>query len=377
MQSLRMKQFRVAELYAGTGRSVEPFRKWDRAKVSLLVDNSQFAADTYVSNFPDAPYFVKNLYGASAESLVELAGGQIDILLGCPPCQGFSDNGKRNQRDYRNRHLANFARLATEILPDAIGMENVPLAAGTESFGRFVRRLEDAGYRWSAGIVNAALFGSCQSRQRLIYIAIRDKVGTIPELPQPTHGGRRKYFNYNTRCLSTLKQAENALLGVTPGAFQVRGLEVTPYEVEAVGKIAIPALGDVLSGLPEVGSKKAETLNHRPWSHTANQRRRMAQVAEGGQPRLSVHYYSQSYGRLHRRGLAKTITTAFPNAGSGRFWHPTENRSLTLREAARIQGFPDSFRFQEPLSEAAFLVGNALDAALAKLVYRVIRRCLS
>jgi DNA (cytosine-5)-methyltransferase 1 len=103
----------------------------------------------------------------------------------------------------------------------------------------------------------------------------------------------------------------------------------------------------------------------------------MAKVAEGGQPKCSRRYYSQSYGRLHRRGLAKTITTAFPNAGSGRFWHPVRNRSLTLREAARIQGFPDSFVFQEPLSKAAFLVGNALDAALANVVFAAIKSFLS
>jgi DNA (cytosine-5)-methyltransferase 1 len=103
----------------------------------------------------------------------------------------------------------------------------------------------------------------------------------------------------------------------------------------------------------------------------------MANVPEGGQLKCASLYYSQSYGRLHRHGLARTITTAFPNAGSGRFWHPIENRTLTLREAARIQGFPDSFRFPGQPAKSAFLVGNALDKALAETTYEIIRDCLS
>jgi DNA (cytosine-5)-methyltransferase 1 len=102
----------------------------------------------------------------------------------------------------------------------------------------------------------------------------------------------------------------------------------------------------------------------------------MALVPEGGRWAGGLEHYSQSYGRLHRNGLARTITTAFPNAGSGRFWHPTENRALTLREAARLQGFPDSFHFVPPFSRAAFLVGNALDKTIADLVFEVIRGCL-
>jgi len=128
--------------------------------------------------------------------------------------------------------------------------------------------------------------------------------------------------------------------------------------------------------LQEIHSVEARKLGHIPWAHTSKLLRRMGKVAEGNRWKGGFEHYSQSYGRLHRHGLARTITTAFPNAGSGRFWHPTENRTLTLREGARVQGFPDDFRFIEPYSRAAWLVGNALDKALADLTFETIKRCL-
>lgn len=368
------EKLNVVELYAGTARSVQPFRRWPRCRIALLADANKFAQETYLHNYPDAPYVVKDLTHVTANWIKSRAGGRVDILLGCPPCQGFSDNGRRSPWDHRNRHLRKFAQLATQLKPLAVAMENVPLAVGARAFEDFKRLIEDAGYVWTAGIVNASLYGSCQCRQRLIFIAIAEALGVQPELPQPTHGGRRRYFNYNTGEMCSLARARNAILGVTPATFQVRGL--LPYREERFGVDAIPTIEDVFEGLPLVGSAKAKRLGHIQWAHTPRQLKKMNTVPEGGQPRRAKKYYSSSYGRLHRRGLARTITGAFPNAGSGRFWHPTENRSITLREAARLQGFTDDFEFIEPFSEAALLVGNALDDALANVTYSVIRTCL-
>src|SRR5262249_38377368 len=151
----------------------------------------EYVASTYLANRPDANYVTRDLSRATPSWVKSKAGGRVDILLGCPPCQGFSDNGARNVRDPRNRHLENFGRIAVGVRPLAIGMENVPLAGRSPAFGRFARTIEDAGYRWTAGIINAALHGSCQCRQRLIFVAVREDVGRDPVLPHPTHGGRR------------------------------------------------------------------------------------------------------------------------------------------------------------------------------------------
>ena len=84
-----------------------------------------------VANFKKDPYYTCDLAAMGSETVQQLAGGRVDFLLGCPPCQGFSDVGTRKARDKRNSHLANFARLAVELKPLAIGMENVPLVSRT------------------------------------------------------------------------------------------------------------------------------------------------------------------------------------------------------------------------------------------------------
>jgi DNA (cytosine-5)-methyltransferase 1 len=365
----------VVELYAGTGRSIEPFRAWRRCRLSLLVDRSAYAAKTYRANHPKAPYVVAGLGRMKPDRLLALAGGRVDILLGCPPCQGFSENGSRKARDPRNRHLSHFARFAEALKPFAVAMENVPLAAGSRQFHKLTKRLERAGYKWTAGIINAALWGSSQSRQRLVFIAVRRDICATPTFPSPTHGSPGKYFSYRFGCMRTVDSDRVGMLGIPASVVRVRGL-LGHWEDE-LGAARIPTVGEVLDGLPAIGTPEATLLAHLPWAHTSEQLTRMAAVPEGGRWSGGQDHYSQSYGRLHRRGLARTITTAFPNAGSGRFWHPTENRSLTLREAARIQGFPDSFAFLPPYSHAAFLVGNALDRAIAGLTFRVVRDCLS
>ena len=369
-----MKKLRIVELYAGTARSSAPFRRWHKCETALMVDNDEYAAKTYLKNYPDAPFETKDVSALSASRIKKLAGGRVDILLGCPPCQGFSDNGRRSPWDYRNRHLGHFSRIAQELRPAAIALENVPLAVITAQFQRFVLSLEDLGYLWTGGILNAALRGSAQCRQRLVFVAIRPDVGRNPEIPKPTHGGERKYFNYGLRKMTTLKEDPTRMLGITPATQRVS--KFLRYNDFDFGPSQIPTLKEVLYTLPPIGSADAEKLSHRAWAHNQEQLRRMKEVPEGGRWTGAADHYSQTYGRLHRDGLARTITTAFPNGASGRFWHPSENRSLTLREAARIQGFPDSFRFIQPFSHAAFLVGNALDKALAVTSYRIIKSSL-
>jgi DNA (cytosine-5)-methyltransferase 1 len=365
----------VVELYAGTARSFEPFRSWKRCQLSLLVDNNLTAAKTYLHNFPGAPYLLADLKRARPDRVANLLGQKrADILLGCPPCQGYSDVGSRDPADPRNSHIFRFGIFAKHLRPLAIAMENVPLAASTRQFRYFVKMIEREGYAWTAGILNAALRGSSQCRQRLVYIAIRDDLKTVPEIPSPSHGGQRRYFSYATSLYRTVEDARVEMLGEAPATQRMH--KHVPYKEERLGKNDIPTVGEVIGGLPRIGSPKADRLNHRAWAHTRRQLRRMSSVPEGGQWPGGLEHYSNSYGRLHRRGLARTITTYFGNPGSGRFWHPKANRALTLREAARIQGFPDSFQFIQPYSHAADLVGNALDATIAAVVFRVIRDCL-
>jgi DNA (cytosine-5)-methyltransferase 1 len=256
----------------------------------------------------------------------------------------------------------------------AVAMENVPLAGQMPQFWAMVARMERAGYQWTAGIVNAALYGSAQCRQRLVFIALRKDVRAEPIFPRPSHGGNRRYFSYQDGSMKGLDGDWNGMLGEAPATQRIR--RMLPWDDRTLGRRCIPYVEEVLDGLPRIGSRAADRLCHRPWAHTRDQFERMGAVPEGGRWPGGREHFASSYGRLHRRGLARTITRYFANPGSGRFWHPAENRALSLREAARIQGFPDSFDFLPPYSWAADLVGNALDISIAIGTYEAIRAAL-
>jgi DNA (cytosine-5)-methyltransferase 1 len=370
-----MRKLKVVELYAGTARSVEPFQHWRRAEVALLVDSSDHARETYLLNHPRAPYVRKSISRLKPEELLTLAGGRVDILLGCPPCQGFSETGLRLSNDPRNRHVHHFARLAQAVRPLAVVMENVPRVGESPQFARMIRLLERDGYRWTSTIANSAQYGSCQSRQRLLFIALRGDVGCDPKFPRPTHGGDTRIFSYSSLAYQRPSEHPIELLGLTPASQRLSGLMRQDIALK-LGNRPMVTVGEILAGLPKIGTRPAGACHHVPWAHSRNMLRRMERVAEGGRWRGGLDHYAHTYGRLHRRGLARTITTFFAYAGGGRFWHPTENRSITLRESARIQGFPDEFQFLECSKRSAALVGNALDSALASICYGTVRRAL-
>jgi DNA (cytosine-5)-methyltransferase 1 len=369
-----MRRYNTVELYAGIARTWDAFRSWKKCKLGLLVDVNQLALDNYIGNHPSAPYVRRNLQWMKPAEIEAKAGGKIDILLGCPPCQGFSDTGKRDPDDPRNIHIDVFGRFVSGLMPLAVAMENVPLVANSTRFSRFTRMLDRLGYSWTAEIVNASQYGSCQTRQRLLLVAVHGDVKTEPKIPKPTHGRKGRYFSYQRRKLVQIRECELEFLGLTPAAYRVASQIGVNKQIS--GRRCVPTLGDVISGLPRLGTAEAEALTHVAWPSSPIMRRRMANVREGGQWSGGTDHFSHSYGRLHHRGLARTITTYFANAGSGRFWHPTENRPLTIREAARIQGIEDEFTFQGRPSHVSELVGNALDSAIANVAYQTVREAL-
>lgn len=281
-----------------------------------------------------AKFIEQDIARLGAIRLNELFGGaQIRILAGCAPCQPFSGyTTRRREIDDRWQLLLEFLRLAKELRPEIITLENVPRLSHLPLWQTFVQGLEDSGYYVAWNILDASKFGVPQCRKRLVLLASR--LGAI-ELPLPSN--------------------EN---------------KVTVRE----------AIGD----LPEVGAGSQSSADplHASRALTARNLARIRASKPAGTWRewpsdmvVACHKssrgktYPSVYGRMSWDQPAPTITTQFYGFGNGRFGHPEQDRAVTLREGAILQSFPQDFQFVAPGSRVNFrqigrLIGNAVPPAL-------------
>ena len=386
--------FTIAELFAGIGGVTLGFLDTDGFAPVFMNDTDPAARRTLVLNFPNLTgrYHLGRVEDIEGEHLLEAAGGHVDGILGCPPCQGLSAAGARNISDERNGLLNHFHRIVLAVRPLFFLMENVPSLLRSTLYQRFRNSLEDR-YMLHAEVLNAAEYGLPQLRRRAVVLALRRDLGVSPSLPPPTHGGRGYVFDYcsgryvrpatdgrralqlrprvrlPTRELVSLKKA----IGDLP-------TEVIPYKDTT--NYAQPASTWYQRAMRGAGRLE----NHRGWRHGVAMRQRLSDVDPGDCPAAqgcrsrNTRFFSQAYARLHPDGLARTITTNFHNPGSGRFTHYAAPRTLTLREALRLQGFPDSFRFdmgQLHNYQAERLIGNAFPPPLARALAVHVRRLLN
>jgi DNA (cytosine-5)-methyltransferase 1 len=155
------------------------------------IEWDQSAVATLHLNFPDIPIYRGDICGLTGEALMKLAGieqGDLDVLDGSPPCQGFSTVGKRKMKDARNGLFAEFSRLLRELQPRAFVMENVAgMVQGKMSlvFLEALRALKSAGYRVTAQLMDSSYFNVPQTRRRLIFIGVRLDQSSLPSHPAP------------------------------------------------------------------------------------------------------------------------------------------------------------------------------------------------
>lgn len=388
----------TAEVFAGIGSVSTGFGMAGFERL-LLTDVDPVARDNFVENFPNGPRYlredVRHLTVGRVRDAVD--GRTVDGLLGCPPCQGFSSAGKRDPTDPQNQLLVDFFRLARGLHVKFFVMENVPALLDQQLFGDQIALMR-RWYRVWHGPLNAALYGLPQTRQRSIVIGYHKDLGVEPAPPPCTHYGTKYVFDYRSgRKVRPSASSAECLLGPYPriggrrrqaaswlpaGAADLQDLVTVE---DAIGDL--PADGcedgarwsaDAVSPFAEECDAGATVHNHQPWRHRPALAARMRSVPEGGVWNESRErgYYSQAYARLHRSGLARTVTTNFHNPGSGRFTHYGANRTLTVREAARLQGIPDTFRFVGFPSWQERLVGNAFPLPWAAQLGRQVRNQL-
>lgn len=379
----------VAEVFAGVGSVARGFARAGGFQIAYLNDIDPMARATYRANeTQDVVYQLRDIQQVTGRIIQDAAAGRpVAGLLGCPPCQGWSAAGRRDACDQRNGLLKDFFRLVNSVYPVFFVMENVPSVADRAELAAALASLRGR-YRVWRGVLNAASYGLPQSRQRALVIGYRRDTGVMPTCPPPTHAGHRKVWDYRTEAFVVPSaDALDALLGAAPrlGAGRAAQYSMRAYYPEDLVALApFVTVGEAIGDLEDWGgtcsryarslgaSSQQKTLNHEPWDHGRNLVDRLRQVKEGCRPPMEAtngrRYYSQAYARLHRDGLARTITTNFHNPGSGRFLHYRLHRTLTVREAARLQGFRDDFVFIGHQGWQERLVGNAFPPLWAESI---------
>ena len=342
------RALKVIDLFCGAGGLTAGFEAAG-LNVAVASDFWRPAAATHIANFPKTPFIEADIREVTAESLSAFCGGAVDVVVGGPPCQGFSSAGARAEGDVRNSLVGRYARLAVELEPRAIVFENVEgfLTAGG---GAFVVDLLDplieAGYTVHLEKLNVANFGVPQLRKRVICIATKRRA---PKPLEPTHSAsgapgvwRQGLGLPYTRTVDDALQSNSA--SMSDPLAEVR----TPSPTD-LRRIAALSQGQTMRDL------KGD-LQHPSYARRANRR-----VADG----TPTEHRGGAPAGL-RRLVSSEPSKAITSAAVREFIHPHENRMLTLREAATLQTFPPDFRFLGNRSEIATLIGNAIPPRFAQ-----------
>jgi DNA (cytosine-5)-methyltransferase 1 len=394
----------VIELFAGAAGLAQGFERTKKYNTVALYDIFEPARTTYLENYPTATYKLQDVNNLKPKNVLEvLDGRELHGILGGPPCQGFSLVGKRVTESYINQLVIAYARVVEKLQPHFLVMENVPQLMFHPLFKPLIASLQK-NYLLEYAILNAARYGAPQTRHRLFIVAYHKQCNIKPNMPLPTHGkmGQMLYAyhlrNSADRIPLNIDNAE-MILGADQVVTRILHRQYTRANNLSFDLKPLVTVGDALHDLPtqitegqnsqpysrqasneyqqKLRGERCEVANNVSRQHSGKVLELARRLREGGTPQSrnssrNKRYYSQAYGRLHRAGLARTITTFFQNAGSGRFIHYSQPRTLTIREAARLQGFSDNFVFYGSLEDQMQLVGNAVPLPLAEAIGKQI-----
>jgi DNA (cytosine-5)-methyltransferase 1 len=361
------------------------------------VDNNHEAIAVFAANFPNVPHALeKDLAKFSPDKLAVLLGGNtVDVIVGGPPCQGFSNvrkvdwsnHGSRVRRDKRRYLYREFLRYVQYFRPKAFVMENV-LGIQSAAKGKFFTAVQAEaralGYRVHAQVEEAWTLGVPQKRRRQLIIGVRaDVPGYFPTRLLPSD---RASFNLNDPGEPpTLGDAIGDLPPLAAGG----GVEERDYDL-ARREVFLTQRGErgahYLNDVLEVGRAKKLTA-HRARPHSERDLRDFARLREGEHSAEAIargeameftydrESFKDRFKRQHRGELCSTIVAHLSKDGL-MFIHPTQNRSLTPREVARVQSFPDWFEFPVCRTHQFRIIGNAVPPLVAEAVGLEVKQFL-
>lgn len=353
-------KFKAIDLFCGAGGLSTGLKK-SGFRLCLGVDIDEKALKTYKCNLKRTKVLKEDIKKVTGEKITELTGiNRRDnfLLAGCPPCQGFSSLGKRDANDEKNELVYEYIRIINELEPSFILMENVPgmsTGVGKEIFKNVVKELEE-NYHVEYATLNAADFGVPQIRKRLVLHGIRndvyDNLGLNKEeqkiLPRPTHSKEKKK---GYRKWVTVRKAIFDLPILGAGESYDDGI-IKNHKARSLSETNIERLQEIRlhGGNREMISEELQLECHKKENVS----------------------YTDTYGIIDPDKPAPTITSGCTIISKGRYCHPTQNRGLSIREAARLQSFDDKFEFQGNMGEMSLQIGNAVPPKLAQASGKVI-----
>lgn len=348
------------DLFAGCGGLTSGLRAAG-FDVLAAVEKDADASESYRANHQKVKLYESDIRTLSPGRILQELGlrkGELDLIAGCPPCQGFTrltENAQR--RDHRNALIRHYLRFVRAIRPKVCMLENVPglvkTAKGRRYFNELLAGLKRAGYRVSYEVVELADYGVPQLRKRLVLLAARSEPLAIPA---PTHRDPSRPGKAGERPWKTVRDAIGSL-PVPPRRSQLlTGERTARYEWHYARDVA-PVVKRRLEHALKNGRKR--TTLPRSLRLACHER-----YPDG---------YFDVYGVMNWDAPSPTITSGCTNASKGRFGHPSKPRPLTAVEAALLQTFPRSYRFKgSGLESVAAQIGNALPRKFAKLVGKAI-----
>ncbi len=379
---------KIIDLFCGTGGFSKGFENTTRSnyQVVLGIDIRRDSLDTFQANHEGAIALcqdIRTVDWQSARSRLELKRGELGVVIGGPPCQGFSSirpHRSSNVNDPRNDLFLAFVDCVSEFRPRTFVMENV-VGLATHNEGRDIDAIATAferiGYECDWKILNAAHFGVPQRRERLIMLGT-ERRGAI-RWPDPTNTSDHPTIGYRDRS-RMLRPAGQSLF--SDGESLLPAVSV----IDAIGDLPAVAPGASATDYDQPAittyqRDRRRRSNRLTWHDATAHREQMMEIIRHSGPNIShipkhlvTSGFSSCYSRLDADEPSVTITVNFVHPASNRCIHPIADRALTPREGARLQSFDDSFRFVGSRTQVVKQIGNAVPPLLGTAIAKAIEQ---
>lgn len=344
-------EFRILDLFCGAGGMSYGMHKNSHFVTKVALDINEKLAQTFKENIPESELIIGDIQDKEIkEKIINLSKkNKVNMIIGGPPCQGFSLKGKKlGLDDPRNFLFIEYLHLVQELKPLVFVIENVKSLMSTSNGwfkNQIISEIKKLGYKVSVGIVRASDYGVPQNRERVIFLCSKNKVISLPE---PT-----------VKKTTTVRDAieDLAYLNSNEGDFEQSYITEAKTEYQKLMR-----------------KDSARLYNHKASNHSEIAIHKLSMIPpEKGKEYLPENLlgkqkFNSTWGRLKWDEPSPTIDTRFDAASNGTNNHPFLNRSITPREAARIQSFDDRFIFYGNKVDIRTQIGNAVPPLMAKAI---------